>query len=153
MTAPSSPLGSYLAVYVHQVHQLLRLIAVPRHFILFIPEGQLERQRQRELRLFLERKLNQTDVLIEKTDIKIFPNPGTGPLLRTHGWTADIFYLNSAHDQAGIKLSRRRYFHLLFTDTAMTVAVISVICCSFKEELAQGRRRILLTAKVLSKQH
>lgn len=32
----------YLAVNVNQVHQLLRLVAIPCHFALFIPEGQLE---------------------------------------------------------------------------------------------------------------
>ena len=41
-SAASNPVDSYLAEDMDQVHQLLRLIAVPRHFTLFIPEGQLE---------------------------------------------------------------------------------------------------------------
>lgn len=35
-------LQSYLAVNMNQVHQLLRFIAIPRHFALFIAKGQLK---------------------------------------------------------------------------------------------------------------
>lgn len=37
--------GSHLAINMNKIHQLLRLIAVPRHFALFVPEGQLRRER------------------------------------------------------------------------------------------------------------
>lgn len=37
---------SHLAINMNKIHQLLRLIAVPRHFALFVPEGQLRRERE-----------------------------------------------------------------------------------------------------------
>lgn len=37
-----NPWMPYLAINMNQVHQLLGLIAIPRHFTLFIPEGQLK---------------------------------------------------------------------------------------------------------------
>lgn len=39
---------SHLAVNVNQIHQLLGLVAVPRHFALFVPEGQLRREKKEQ---------------------------------------------------------------------------------------------------------
>lgn len=97
---------------MNQVHQLLRLIAVPCHFTLFIPKGQLKDTwgvgsggvgTLDKHFSFKKKRQNQT-VVTDKTDFNInFTNPLTGPLLQqTHGWTAlqyaQKFNLNSIHD-------------------------------------------------------